>query len=145
MSATPTQLAPDIEAIAVAYLLEHDAVADLVDERVYTNSGSQITAPYATVFRAAGGARARHHVDQAVLQVEGWADDRSTARDVCETALAALHDLPGWLNDLGVVSGVTDLIGTRPLPAREDERWHFAAEVLVTAYPHRSGYVPLGS
>lgn len=133
-----TQVLPDVEAIALDWLHEDDAAAAvraLVEDRISDESGSIIIAPYLTVSRRAGGARARHHLDQPVLEVEGWADDRATARDVCATAVAALHDMTGS-HELGVVSGVTDLIGPRRLPSREDERHHFGAEVLVRVHAH---------
>lgn len=127
---------PDIEGIAIEYLLADLDVAALVDDRIYASIPEGPTYPFLTVERIGGRPRPRPHwIDQAQLQVAGWSeDDRSEARDICATALAALHDLPG-ISSLGVVTGVEDVLGPRPLYDPETSRPRFLAEVLITAHP----------
>jgi hypothetical protein len=133
---------PDVEAIVATYLAAHSEVDALVDGRVGTELPENAVRPYLTVTRVGGRPRSRPHwIDQAHLQVVCWGQDpdneptaRDEAFDVCATALAALHDLPG-ITDLGIVTGVEDILGPRPLPDRETAFPRFLAEVLVTAHP----------
>jgi hypothetical protein len=133
------RLLPDIEAICVAYLATHADVVALCDDRVYTEIPEAPTYPFVTVRRIAGLPRPRPRwIDQAQLQIDAWGDDdaysREDTRDLCETVVAALHELPG-ITDLGVVTAVEDILGPRSLPDPETSFPRFEAEVLVTAHP----------
>jgi hypothetical protein len=143
-------LLPDIEAIAVAYLMAHPDITAICGDRVYTEIPEGPTYPFVTVLRIAGRPRPRPRwIDQAQLQISAWGNDddlsREDTRDLCETAVAALHDLPG-VTDLGVVTGVEDILGPRSLPDPETSFPRFEAEVLVTAHPRvlPETFVPLG-
>ena len=127
---------PDVEAIAVAYLAAHAELDLYVDGRVYADVPESPSYPFVTVTRVGGQPRPRPHwIDQAHLQVFAWSEnDRAEAFDTCATALAALHELPG-ITALGVVTGVEDVLGPRPLYDPETSRPRFIAEVLVTAHP----------
>jgi hypothetical protein len=137
------QLLPDIEAIAVTYLEADTDVAALCDGRVYTEIPEGPTYPFLTVLRIAGRPRPRPRwLDQAQLQVAAWGNDagfsREDTRDLCETAVAALHELVGT-TALGVVTGVEDVLGPRSLPDPETSWPRFVAEVLITAHPEPEG------
>jgi len=133
------QLLPDVEAIVVAYLAAHADVMALCDDRVYTEVPEGPTYPFITVFRVGGQPRPQPRwIDQAHLQIDAWGDDeaysREDTRDLCETAVAALHELNG-VTDLGVITAVEDVLGPRSLPDPETSFPRFEAEVLVTAHP----------
>jgi hypothetical protein len=133
------RLLPDIEAITVGYLSTHAEITVLCGDRVYTEAPEGPTYPFITVFRVGGQPRPRPRwLDQAHLQIDAWGDDgdfsREDTRDLCETAVAALHELNG-VTDLGVVTAVEDILGPRSLPDSETSFPRFEAEVLVTAHP----------
>jgi len=133
------RLLPDIEAIAVSWLVTHPDITAICSGRVYTEIPEGPIYPFITVFRIAGQPRPRPRwLDQAQLQIDAWGDDspysREDTRDLCETAVAALHELNG-VTDLGVVTAVEDVLGPRPLPDPETSFPRFEAEVLVTAHP----------
>lgn len=127
---------PDIEGIAIAYLLNDLEVGGLVGDRVYAAIPEGVAYPFLTVERVGGRPRPRPHwLDQAHLQIAGWSrESRDEARDICAQALASLHDLSG-ITSLGVVTGVEDVLGPRPLYDPETSRPRFLAEVLITAHP----------
>lgn len=127
---------PDVEGIAIAYLTAQAELDVYVDGRVYAHVPENPTYPFVTVVRIGGRPRPQPHwIDQAHLQVIAWSEDsRSEAFDACATALAALHELPG-ITALGIVTGVEDVLGPRPLPDPETSNPRFIAEVLVTAHP----------
>ena len=146
-----TQLLPDTEAIVVGYLSAHSAVNAICDDRVYTEIPEGPTYPFVTILRIAGRPREREHwIDQAQIQVASWGDDRTLSRegtrDLCETCVAALHDLNG-VTSLGVVTAVEDILGPRSLPDPETSWPRFEAEVLVTAHPRILGetFVAVGT
>lgn len=130
---------PDAEGIAVAYLTA--TILD-VDERVSTNLPENAERPYITVSRIGGRPRPEPHwLDQAHLEVSVWGaspdDDpltRDTTFDICATALAALHELPG-ITELGIVTAVEDILGPRNIPDPATSWPRYIAEVLLTTHP----------
>lgn len=136
-------LLPDVEAIVIDYLMSHTDVSAIVDDRVYTDIPEGPTYQFLTVLRIAGRPRPQPRwIDQAHLQIGAWGDDvnfsREDVRDLCETAVAALHELVGN-TPLGVVTAVEDILGPRSLPDPETSWPRFMAEVLVTAHPGIEG------
>lgn len=131
------QLLPDIEAISINWLLAHP---DVGVDRIYTEIPEGPTYPFVTVLRIAGRPRPQPRwLDQAQLQVAAWGDDgelsREATRDLCETCIAALHEMKNEVTTLGVVTAVEDIIGPRSLPDPETSFPRFMGEVLITAHP----------
>lgn len=138
-----TQLLPDVESMVIAYLADHADVDDLVDGRVYAEPFDRVTWPFVTVRRIGGRVTNHHWIDRAQIEVAGWAEDhsgisgRQAAHAICETAIAALHDMP-MEDPQGAVVNVEDAGGptSRPDPVTSSPR--FVAEVFVTVHPPRS-------
>lgn len=133
-----TTLLPDAEAIAIAWLLDSAEVMALVGTRVYAEPIENVTDPFLTIERFGGVPEVRHWLDHAELQVTAWGTTRPEARLICETAIAALHDID--MNDpLGIVNAVEDLSGARSLPDPVTSRPRFIAEVRMTLHPTPGG------
>lgn len=140
---------PDIEAIAVSYLSTHP---DVPTDRIYTEIPEGPTYPFVTVLRIAGRPRPQPRwLDQAQLQVAAWGDDgalsREETRDLCETCIAALHEMRNEVTSLGVVTAVEDILGPRSLPDPETSFPRFMGEVLISAHPRVLGetFVAVGA
>jgi hypothetical protein len=132
-----TRTQPDSEALSIAYLLTVTEVTDLVDDRVYAESGIDLQAPYLTVIAVSPRADNHHWVGTVLMQIDAYADTRAEARDTCEAAVVALLDIPQG-HELGVVTGARDVIGPRQLPDTVGHRKRFEAEVVLTLHPSRA-------
>jgi hypothetical protein len=121
--------------MAIQWLLDHADVDLLIDDRVYPDGPIEdVIWPFGTVARIAGVPQVHHWLDLPELQVAGWAETRAEARDICETMVAALHDIE-MSDPLGVVGGCEDISGPRPLPDSVTSRPRFVAEVRLTVHP----------
>lgn len=129
-----TEVLPDIVALVIDHLLSTSEVTDLVAGGIHDETPGDVATPYLTVQRIAGGSKVRHWLDEALIQLDAYADDRDTAFDTCAAAAAAMHDLPGE-HSLGEVKSVKDMIGTRRLADPAAHRHRFEAELLVTVHP----------
>ena len=134
-------LLPNIEALLSAFLRNHDAIIDLVGDRVYTVIPSHPDWPLIRVGQyddQPAGQRPLHHVAY-MLQVEAFGGSKAQAFTAANTARVALAaDLPGT-HAQGIVSGVdtrgmTDLPDESYSPAKP--RWLFSATVY--AHPPKS-------
>lgn len=138
-----TAVLPDVERICIAYLTDHTEVDALVDGRVYSDPFDKVVRPFLTVRRIGGAAAFPHWVDTALIEVSAWSWDRGgisgrqEARLICETAVAALHDMPA-IDDggLAVRCHVADQTGPRSVPDPDTGKPRFIAEVLVTVHPY---------
>lgn len=138
---------PDTEAMAIAYLLTRTEVTDLVGgappaARIGTQLDltSDAALPALRLRRASTTTPVRRHLRAGNVQLEAWAVDELTAQDLCETAVAALHEddangFPGVFAGLGVVTGVEDAIGPRSQPDPDTDTPRWLASVLVYAHP----------
>jgi hypothetical protein len=136
------ELLPDVEQIVSWYLRNHDDVAELVDEQVYTVFPKQQDKDTPCVLvRRFGGAPAFTRplvLDRAQLQVDCYGGPKRVAQVIGRTVQAALSELNGVRTNsadeqLGVVTHV-DLGAFRDLP---DEAWkpprpRYVLDVTVT-------------
>lgn len=137
-----TRLAPDVEAIVNAYLLTRSELTDVVGTRIGTQldlTGAAALPALRTGIVSTLGVVSRH-LDAAGVQLEGWAADRITARDVCAIARAVLLEdgagsILGTHSGLGVVTGTEDGTGPRPQPDPQTETPRWLAVVIVYAHP----------
>lgn len=133
-----TRTLPDIEDAVIAYLLSTH-VADLVAGRIYAASPEDVAYPYLTILKVTER-DTRHWIANATLQVGGWAsrgnvEARATARDVCEAAVAALHDTTNYTDGSIVLGAGSVLIGPRPLYDQPTGNPRFLADMLVPYHP----------
>lgn len=138
-----TALLPDVEAVLIDYLNSNSEVNALVSGRVYAEPFDKVVRPFLTVLRIGGRSGTPHWIDTAQVEISGWSKDRSgvsgrqEARLICETALAALHEIPpvDTYND-AVIANVADSTGPRSIPDRVAGLPRFVAEVFVTLHPY---------
>lgn len=131
---------PDTEGIIVAYLSGHPDVD--ISDNVSTDLPEGHNAYHLTIRRIGGRPRPEPHwIDQAHIELAAWGVDpaedaltRDTTFDLCATALAALHELPG-ITALGIVTDVEDILGPRNVPDPVTSWPRYIAEVLVTTHP----------
>lgn len=101
-------LLPDAETLLVAFLRAQPEVESIVSSRVFVELPMATTWPLLRV-RRVGGTPVRSkplHLDAPLLQVEGYASNKPTARHLTETARAVIALRLEGMHDEGNVSGV---------------------------------------
>lgn len=126
----------DVEALAINALLDDAGVIALVSDRVYGDLPANPRFPALLVTRIGGPTDFIGHLDGALLQVEAWAKDRGTARDLAAAALAALLALRGTFDE-GVVTGASPFtgIGYLPDPPSSTPRYLFRLQLFCHPIP----------
>jgi hypothetical protein len=107
-AASPIVLLPDSERLVSRYLRGHPAIAELVDERVYTAMPAHRTGETFVLVQRVGGIPPFPRplvLDQAQLQIDAWGGSKRDAWTIAETIRQALQALPGVHAD-GVVTAV---------------------------------------
>ena len=138
---------PAAESVAIAWLVPHPLLSELVGSRVYADVPEGATYPLVRIERIGGGTiGGGHWLDSAHLQISAWAANaiteqgfgsaRSAARGICEQAIAALHELSG-VTELAVVTAVEDVAGAKFVPDPATHHPRFIGEVLLTLHPLR--------
>lgn len=103
-------LLPDVEALVCTYLRAQPEVSALVAARVGTEVPEGPTFPLVRVRRIAGAPvlNVPLYLDAPVLQIEGYASNKATARALTETVRAVMAErMIGNRTGGGVVSKVT--------------------------------------
>lgn len=85
-------LLPDAERVVTTFLRAQSEVTSLVSTRVWTEISSNPTIPFLRVRRVSGAPAFNYplYLDQPLIQIEGYASNKATARAVTETARACL-------------------------------------------------------
>lgn len=126
---------PDLEALAIQYLLAETEVTDLFGQRVAGRKEG--TLPAARISRVGGGTVVDRHLDAGLIQIEVWDDDELGAWTGCELLRAHLLDpaFRGLHAGRGVVTAVEDVAG--PQEAYDDsiETPRYLARVRILAHP----------
>lgn len=130
---------PDTEQIIVHWLLGVPEVAATVGDRVGTTLDvtSDTGLPAVRVTRVSSTLIAARQFRSTTVQLEAWATDELTARDLCELCWAALFedDFVG-VHGAGVVTGVADSLGPRSFPDTLTDTPRWLASVTVYAHPN---------
>jgi hypothetical protein len=133
---------PDVQAIAIGYLLGRAELTSLVDTRI----GSQLDVtkaanlPAVRVLHASTTVATTRRLDASTLDVEAWSTDAIEARDICALARALLLDESaagpvGTWPTFGVVTGVVASVGPRPFPDPETATPRWLSSLIVYAHP----------
>lgn len=110
---------PDAEAVVVAWLADHAAVAAIVGDRIATELDADPTFPCLRVTRTGGLPAVPRRLDSASIYVEAFgAPDEGSAGSslLARTTRAALRDVEGQTVDGAVVTAVDDETGLLNLP-----------------------------
>lgn len=128
---------PDAEALVSEYLRDDDAVAALVEDRVYTAIPKTPEWPLLMVRRVSGSPVTSRplHLDAAVLQLDAYGGTKKQAQTLVETARAALAELEGT-HGSAVVSGVQfGPMSWLPDADYAPARPRYVADVTVFVHP----------
>lgn len=132
------RLLPDIEALLVEYLKAHASVTAQVAQRVSTELPRSPTFPLVSLNLVTGSEIVREHLDESVVDVFAWADEKAPANLIIRTVRAALIEAPSAPHPRGVVTSVRTLVVPRWFPddttPRPRPRYH--ASFGVTFHPH---------
>lgn len=131
---------PDVEALAVDYLLAEPAVAALVDEEVDTELPGDFLKrlPRVRLFRVGGLAGAnKGYIDRARLQVEAWGGTKASANDVAREALRALLEAPEAAHAGAEVTDAAQDLGLvwSPDPDTDCPRYLFGVVLTLHSTP----------
>lgn len=116
-----TAVAPDIEALVATYLLQHDAVEALVDDRVGARHPESTAAPWVKVTQVGDEVRSDSlHGLVGFLQFDCYGGDdideaQGEASGLVRTVRAALNDMPSF-DHVGAVVSVVRFGGSRRIP-----------------------------
>jgi len=144
----PTVITPlvDVERLLIRFLRDHQDVETLCDQRVYTKIPAKVTEsnyPLITLHRFGGIPPIPYHLDAARIHLDAWGKKgnpgKVTAHDLAAQAHAALHEAPTVAHDLGVVTGVTDVVGLSWLPDPDTGRDRYFFECNVFVHPEEVG------
>jgi hypothetical protein len=138
---------PDIELAIIAFLKDDFELEDLVHGRIYAELPAGVNYPALRVRRISGRAGVPRWLDAATIEVAGWghradASARRDARDTCELAVRALHDLQNTIVRDAVLCGPVATFGPREVPdtlASGVSNPRFIAEVSITYHPAPAG------
>lgn len=137
-----TRVLPDVEAIAIGYMLTRSEVTDLCGTRIGTSLDltADTQLPALRVRRVSATTNPRRHLRAGNTQLEAWATSELAAQDLCETALAVLLEdgagsIVGTHSGLGVVTAVDEAIGPRPQADPETDTPRWLAAVIIYAHP----------
>lgn len=139
---TPVALLPDPERMLSAYLREHDDVAALVDDRVYTVMPRDTPAkvPFVRLRWIGGPTRPgpMRWLRTARIQVDVWGKLKNQASLIAETVAAAISGGMVGTQPDGVVSGVdVDEPAYNPDADLSDPPTpRYTFDALVTVHPH---------
>lgn len=130
---------PDAESVVIDYLLTTD-VAALVSDRIYDRAPENVTFPYLIVRRISGTPSTHHWQDHARIELTAWVwrgqnNGSSIAREICEAAVVAMHEMPAAGVTDAIVNHVQDAIGARFIPDPDHSNIRYIAEVLVHLHP----------
>ena len=134
MTITP---AVDVERLVAAWLRDQDDIADIFDDRVYTEIPNAPVWPLARVVRIGGNPTSRlARLDSPLLQIDVWGGPKATAYAGIATILA--HMAAGLVgsHDLGTVSAV-EVGGPSWLPddTYQPARPRYSADVRLWVHP----------
>lgn len=140
-----TRVLPYVESMVITYLLTRTEVTNLVggppasSARIGTELDltSPASLPALRVRRISTTSPVRRHLRAGNCQLEAWASSETLAEEILETALGVLHEdgFPGTYAGLGVVTGVDDSLGSRPLPDPDTGTPRWLGSVIVYAHP----------
>ena len=133
---------PDVQAIAIGYLLGRSELTDVVGQRIGSKLDVTKAAalPAVRVLHASTVVATARRLDATTLDVECWSTDAIEARDVCALARALLLDESaagpvGTHPGRGVVTGVVASVGPRPFPDPETATPRWLSSLIVYAHP----------
>lgn len=150
------RLLPDIESLAINYLVEHEDVRALIggtdpdlpdeneDARVYPAIPEKDPVFGLVTCRRTGGVEVvYHHLDAARLLFHCWGPgkkglSKADTNTLARTVRAALLDMVGS-HDEGVVTFVRTTVGLQWLPDPDTLRDRYIYEASVHAHPHPGG------
>lgn len=142
-----TRTLPDIEAALITYLLTVPEIQVYVGTRVWGSAHrpEQPAMPFLELQIVGGRANTEHWIGHDTVMLNAYnsrqlAYAAEDARDLCEIAVAALHDLRNTALGDCLVTVVEDAAGVRPLPDQMTSNPRYTADVLVHYHP-----LPLGS
>jgi hypothetical protein len=122
----------------IQFLLGTD-VADMVEDRIWAARPEDPAYPHLTVLKVSER-DVRHWFSLCTIQLMAWSsrglvEPRATARDICETAVAALHDAANVEVGDAVLGACTVLQGPVPNYDQPTGNPRFRADVLVPYHP----------
>lgn len=135
-----TRALPDIEDAVIAFLLSRADVADPISDRIYAETPEGVGYPYLSVLKVSEQ-DVRHWLGLATLQIGAWelkdatGTPRATARDLCEAAVAALHDANGFTDGSAVLGAAEVLVGPRSIPDPVTHNPRFLSDVRIAYHP----------
>lgn len=138
---------PDIEQVLIDYLLTDFELNANVSDHIWAELPSGAAFPCVTVTRISGRTGFPRWLDAATLQVAGWASvknasGRKLARDACEQAVRALHEISNEIVDDAVLCGPLFATSPRSVPdvvASGLAHHRFISEVTLTFHPAPAG------
>lgn len=129
---------PDVEAAVVAFLLDQEAVTDLVGENgVSTEIPPGAALPRIRVTLGSGRLPVPGWLYAPRITVEAWADAKGDAFALLATALHALEtDLVTAQVEQGVVTSCDMDSGILWAPDPASETPRYLGSVVITIHPH---------
>lgn len=132
------RLLPDVEALCVDYLKAHASIVALTTGRVSPELPARPAFPYLTVSLVAGTEVIGDHLDESLIQLAAWANDKTAANLLIRTARAALLEAPESSHARGVITGVRTLVTPHWFPddVATPARPRYLCDMGVTVHPH---------
>jgi hypothetical protein len=126
---------PDIESLVVSYLKAHAVIGPLVEGRISGELNAKTARPAISVRVVSGISPIEWRLTTPGVQIDVWGENRQQTRELALKTNAALAEMTGNIQNLGIVSNVRTLIVPRPMPDADDPRPRYMFEVQVTARP----------
>lgn len=126
---------PDVIAHSRTHLLASAAVTAQVGTRVYGfDLPDNPTFPAVRLIRIGGPADFEGHIDEAVVQIDVFAETRESAYDAMAAVRAAILSMAGVFG-ADVVSKAEEVTGPGWLPDPQTERPRYTWDVRLYAHP----------
>jgi hypothetical protein len=132
---------PDAEAAVVQFLLANQALGALIGaNRVSTEVPPEAQLPRVRVTLTGGSVTVQRWLYAPRITIEGWAEDKATARRVAETALVELQQgLPAAQVAEGIVTSCDLDSGLLWAPDENTQLARYLGSVTVYIHPNPQG------
>lgn len=132
---------PNVEVLAIAYLLTLAPVTAIVEDRVSSDLPSSTTFPYLQVIVYDDDPRSTPlHFVEFKLQISAYANAKVVAHDLAAAARAGLHNAPNVDHDLArVTSTRTRGWGYRPDTSYTPAKPRYTFDASLFIHPLREG------
>lgn len=127
----------DVEALAVAHLLDDAAVTALVGDGVSTELPLDAPLPRIQLFRLGGNLITQETawLERSRLFLASWADTKAEAFDVSNAAVVSLMATPDLPHDAGVVTAADIELAPYWSPDPEDDVPRYLSTIALTVHP----------